>query len=202
MAKDIPARPALTAKGARTRAQIVAAAARLIHERGVPGTTIEDVRSAAEVSSSQLYHYFVDKDELVQAVVDYQADAVVNNQTSVDLATPAGLKAWRDMVIAEAGNSHGQGGCPLGSLGGQLAESDPQARDLVATGFGRWSSVLHGGLKDLQDAGHLRADVDVEDLAVTLLAVLQGGLLWAQIQRDTRSLETAIDTVLTLVTVR
>ncbi len=201
MAKDIPARPALTAKGARTRAQIVAAAARLIHERGVPGTTIEDVRLAAEVSSSQLYHYFVDKDELVQAVVDYQAEVIVDNQKHADLATPAGLRAWRDMVIAEAGKSHGQGGCPLGSLGSQLAESDPQARDLVATGFGRWSSALHDGLKDLKDAGHLRDDVDVEALAVTLLAVLQGGLLLAQVHRDARSLETAIDTVLSLVTV-
>ena len=32
---------------------------------------------AAEVSGSQMYHYFPDKDELVQAVIDYQADSIV-----------------------------------------------------------------------------------------------------------------------------
>jgi TetR/AcrR family transcriptional regulator, transcriptional repressor for nem operon len=33
---------------------------------------------------------------------------------------------------------------------------------------------------------------------VTLLAALQGGLVLAQVQRDTRPLETAVDTVLAL----
>jgi TetR/AcrR family transcriptional regulator, transcriptional repressor for nem operon len=202
MANDTPTRPALTAKGARTRAQIVVVAARLVHERGVPGTTIEDVRSAAGVSSSQLYHYFADKDELVQAVIGYQADAIVGNQEQADLGTPEGLKAWRDLVIAEARKSDGQGGCPLGSLGSQLAETDQQARALVATGFERWSTAIRDGLKDLQIAGQLRADIDPDDLAVTLLAALQGGLLLAQVQRDTRPLETAVDTVLALAAAR
>jgi TetR/AcrR family transcriptional repressor of nem operon len=202
MANDNPARSALTAKGARTRAQIVATAARLVHERGVSGTSLENIRAAADVSSSQLYHYFADKDELVQAVIGYQADAVVTNQEQAQLGTPAGLRAWRNMVIAEAAKSSGQGGCPLGSLGGQLAESDPQARDLVATGFERWSTAIHDGLTDLQIAGQLRADIDPDDLAVTLLAALQGGLLLAQVQRNTRSLETAIDSVLALAAAR
>ena len=73
-------RPRLTPKGARTRARIVEEAAALIHERGVASTTLEDVKVAAEVSGSQMYHYFPDKNELVQAVIDYQADAIVNNQ--------------------------------------------------------------------------------------------------------------------------
>ncbi|WP_272952142.1 TetR/AcrR family transcriptional regulator [Mycolicibacterium hodleri] len=46
----------LTPKGQRTRARIVDAAARLIWERGVTATTLDDVKLAAEVSSSQLYH--------------------------------------------------------------------------------------------------------------------------------------------------
>jgi AcrR family transcriptional regulator len=194
-----PARAALTAKGARTRAQIVAAAARLIHERGVAGTTLDTVRQAAQVSSSQLYHYFADKDELVQAVIGHQADTILANQEQADLATTVGLRAWRDMVIAEARASGGQGGCPLGSLAGQLAESDPQARDGLATGFGRWSTAIHEGLADLQAAGHLRTDIDPGDLALTVLAVLQGGLLLAQVQRDAGPLETALDTVLALI---
>ena len=52
----------------------------MIHERGIAGTTLEDVKAAAEVSGSQLYHYFPDKNELLQAVIDYQADTIVNHQ--------------------------------------------------------------------------------------------------------------------------
>ena len=44
----------------------------------------------------------------------------------------------------------------------------------------------------------IRSAADPDDLAATLLAALQGGLLLAQVQRDTRPLQTAVDTVLTL----
>ena len=60
----------LTSKGVATRERIVAAAAELMFVRGVAGTTLEQVREAAQVSSSQIYHYFADKDALVHAVVD------------------------------------------------------------------------------------------------------------------------------------
>ena len=43
-------RPKLTAKGERARTRIVAASAHLIRQRGVAGTTLEDVKAAADVS--------------------------------------------------------------------------------------------------------------------------------------------------------
>ena len=107
----------LTPKGERTRARIVATAAALIYERGVAGTTLDEVRTAAEVSGSQLSHYFAGKDELVQAVIDHQADIIVGNQDQADLGTTEGIRAWRDLVIAAARSTGGKGGCPLGSLG-------------------------------------------------------------------------------------
>ena len=188
----------LIPKGERTRSRIVEAAAQLIHERGVGGTTLDDIRSRAGVSGSQLSHYFADKDELVQAVIDYQAGAITANQWQADLGSPEGLQAWRDRVIAQVKSSEGKGGCPLGSLAGQLAETDAQARALIAAGFGQWSAAISDGLHRLHDTGHLPDGTDPDDLAVTLLAALQGGLLLAQVQRDTRPLETAIDTLLEL----
>jgi TetR/AcrR family transcriptional regulator, transcriptional repressor for nem operon len=191
-------RPKLTPKGERTRNRIVEAAAQLIYQRGAAGTTLDDIRSAAGVSGSQLSHYFAGKDELVQAVIDFQAGTITGNQRQADLSSPEGLLAWRDTVLAEVRNSQGMGGCPLGSLAGQLAETDAQARALIAAGFGQWSAAISDGLRRLHDNGHLPEGTDPDDLAVTLLAALQGGLLLAQVQRDTRPLETAIDTLLEL----
>ena len=191
----------LTPKGERTRGRIVAEAARLMHEGGVAETTVEDVKAAAGVSSSQLYHYFADKDALVQAVIDHQAGAIVGNTEQAGLGTPEGIRAWRDMVLAGARQSSGQGGCPLGSLGGQLAETDAEARAQVADGFGRWAAALSDGLRALHASGRLRPGLDPDDVAVTLLATLQGGLLLAQVQRETGALATALDTVLALILV-
>jgi AcrR family transcriptional regulator len=198
MVNETSDRPRLTAKGQRTRARIVKKAARLIHEHGVAGTTLDDVKAAAEVSGSQLYHYFSDKDELVQAVIDYQAATIVNNQRHADLGSVNGLQSWRNRVVEVARDTEAKGGCPLGSLGGQLAESDPEARAHLGAGFERWSTAIGDGLRTLFADGRLPCDIDPDDLAVTLLATVQGGLLLAQLQRSADPFETAVDTLLAL----
>jgi AcrR family transcriptional regulator len=197
MVNETSDRPRLTAKGARTRARIVEEAAALIHDRGVADTTLEDVKVAAEVSGSQMYHYFPDKDELVQAVIDYHADAIVSRNRQA-LGSANGVEAWRKMVIAAAKRTKAKGGCALGSLVGQLAESDPEARALIASGFDQWAAAIGDGLRSLHAEGKLPSDVDPDDLAITLLATLEGGLLLAQVQRSTRPFETAVNTLLAL----
>src|SRR5487761_1925132 len=197
MANETSDRPRLTPRGARTRARIVEEAAALIHERGVAGTTLEDVKVAAEVSGSQMYHYFPDKNELVQAVIDYQADTIVDRNRHA-LRSANGIETWRNMVITAAKRTKAKGGCQLGSLGGQLAESDPQARALIAAGFDQWAAAISDGLRSLHAEGKLAPDIDPDDLATTLLATLQGGLLLSQVQRTIRPFETAVNTLLAL----
>jgi TetR/AcrR family transcriptional regulator, transcriptional repressor for nem operon len=197
MVSETSDRPRLTAKGARTRARIVEEAAALIHERGVAGTTLEDVRVAAEVSGSQIYHYFPDKNELVQAVIDYQAETIVNRQRHA-LSSANGVEAWRNMVVSAARRTKAKGGCQLGSLVAQLAESDPEARALIAAGFDQWAAAISDGLRSLHADGNIRTDIDPDDLATTLLAALEGGLLLGQVLRSSRPIETAVDTLLAL----
>src|ERR1700742_1463060 len=159
MANDISDRSKLTPKGERTRARIVEKAADLIHERGVATTTLEDVKVAAEVSGSQLYHYFPDKNELVQAVIDYQADSIINRNRHV-LESANGVEAWRNMVITAARRTKAKGGCQLGSLVGQLAESDPEGRALIAAGFDQWAAAIGDGVRSsLHADGKLPSDI-------------------------------------------
>ena len=68
----------------------------------------------------------------------------------------------------------------------------------MAAGFQRWTAEISEGLRSLRAAGQLPPGLDPDDLAVTLLATLQGGLLLAQVQRSTRPFETAVDTLLAL----
>ena len=74
----------------------------------------------------------------------------------------------------------------------------PKPEHFIAAGFEEWSCAISDGLRALSAAGQLRADIDPDDLALTLFAALQGGLLHSQSQRSTRPLERAIGTVLGL----
>jgi TetR/AcrR family transcriptional regulator, transcriptional repressor for nem operon len=191
----------LTAKGQRSRERIVAAAAELIFERGVAGTTVEDVQSAAGASASQLYHYFPSKNDLVRAVIQYQEQGVVGaqEQALAHLDTLDGLRAWADAVVDVQRQLHCRGGCPIGSLGSELAETDPEARFEVAASFERWAGAIRDGLRSMQAHGRLSASASPDDLAVAVLAALQGGFLLGQVQRSIRPLRTALDAMLALI---
>ncbi|HEX3828308.1 MAG TPA: TetR/AcrR family transcriptional regulator [Sporichthyaceae bacterium] len=188
----------LTRKGAATRDRIVATAAELMFEHGVGGTTLEVVREAASVSSSQVYHYFADKHALIRAVIAYQSETIVGGQEPMfaRLDTVEGFRAWRDFLVAHQRRLGCRGGCPIGSLGSELAEIDPVARADVAAALLRWESAIRSGLRAMAAGGRLAEHADPDKLATTALAALQGALLLTQMQRDTTPLEVALDTII------
>ena len=188
----------LTRRGQQTRQRIVAAAAELMFENGVAETTLEDIRAAAGVSGSQVYHYFEDKQALVRAVIDFQADAVLDAQDDHlnHLDTMPGLRAWRDFIVDHQRRLGCRGGCPIGALGAEVAETDDTARQAAARALRRWEGRIRDGLQIMHARGDLPAATDPEQLALATLAALQGGLLMAQLERDTRPLEAALDTML------
>ena len=188
----------LTRRGQQTRQRIVAAAAELMFENGVAETTLEDIRAVAGVSGSQVYHYFEDKQALVRAVIDHQADAVLDAQSDhLDhLDTMPGLRAWRDFIVEHQRQLGCRGGCPIGALGAEVAETDAAARVAAARALRRWEGRIRDGLQAMHARGDLPAGTDPEQLALATLAALQGGLLMAQLERDTRPLEAALDAML------
>jgi TetR/AcrR family transcriptional regulator, transcriptional repressor for nem operon len=192
----------LTRKGQQTRQRIVAAAADLILQQGVAGTTLDDVRAEAGVSSSQIYHYFADKEALVRAVVDYRARTVVGEVHEPALAAIEGidgLRAWCDMIVSIQRDTDCAGGCPLGSLGSELAELDHLARCDVAAGMARWETAISACLSGMRDRGQLIATADPSQLATAMLAALQGGLSLAQVERDVRPLAAALDVMISFI---
>jgi len=188
----------LTIKGRATRGRIVTEAARLMFERGVAGTTIEDVRDAARVSNSQIYHYFADKSDLVAAVIDMQTDQVLAVQhLGLDhLESLDDLRRWRDIMVDLVRDRRCEGGCPIGSLANELTESDPLARARLARSFTQWENMIRDGLGVIAARGELPPDADVDSIALAMLAAIQGGLLLSQVRRDTAPLEAAVDTMI------
>src|ERR1700761_7395594 len=171
----------ITRKGQATRDRIVAAAAVLVYERGVAGTSTEDVQAAAGVSASQLYHYFADKRSLTRAVIEYQTDAVLGFQEPLlRFDSLDALRNWAATIVEVQRLNEFRGGCPLGSLANELAENDSAARQDVVAGYRRWHDAIRAGLVGLRDRGGLVESADVDKLATALLTSLQGGLLLAK----------------------
>lgn len=187
--------PLLTPRGRATRERIVTAAATLMHQRGVAGTSLDDVRAATGTSKSQLYHYFDDKSALVAAVIRWQVQRVLQaQQPELDgIDSLAALCRWRNRVV-ELNRQAVPRGCPIRRLASELTEKDPTARAELVRGFAAWEQLLAAGLRRMQGSGELDADPD--ELAGGLLAALQGGLLLTRATQTVAPLESALDLAL------
>ena len=184
----------VTNKGRETRERIVDTAAGLVFERGVAGTTLDDVRAAAKVSKGQLYHYFADKDDIVHAVIDRSVELVIDAQPRLaNLTSWSAIGAWFDDLVRLQAERNAVGGCPIGSLAGELAETDEYARAALAAGYDRWEAPIRAGLEQMRAAGKLRPAADPSRLATATLASIQGGLVLTQTRRDAQQLRIALD---------
>ncbi|MCM2413526.1 TetR/AcrR family transcriptional regulator [Streptomyces sp. RKAG290] len=167
----------LTAKGKATRSRIVEGAAAVLRERGVAWATLDDIMVRTGTSKSQLFHYFpTGKDELLLAVAQFEADQVLEDQQPYlgRLDSWESWEQWRDAVIRRYEAQGDQ--CPLGSLFLQIGRSTPGARAIVVELLRRWQESLAAGVRALQAAGALPADLDADARAAALLAGIQGGV--------------------------
>ena len=189
-----------TGRGRASRERIVERAADLFAERGIAGTSVDEVLAAAKAGKGQFYHYFRNRDELAAAAVGYRCAQVVDGLTEAlgDVSSLAGLEQALAGFIAGFEQA-GLPGCPIGTLATEVAGRNEAARLQAAAGFDAWERLLADALERMRQRGELRADAQPAVLATGLLASIEGGMVLSQTRKDVASLRIAVDTGLAQV---
>jgi len=183
-----------TGRGRASRERIVQRAAELFAERGVAGTSLDEVLAAAGAGKSQLYHYFRGRDELVEAAVGLRCTQVLAGLTQA----LGGVASLAELEQALAGfvagfEQMGLPGCPIGSLVAEVAGRNEGARLQTAAAFDAWERLFADAIGRMRERGELRADAAPGVLATALLASIEGGLVLSQARKDPASLWVAVD---------
>ena len=183
-----------TGRGRASRERIVERAADLFAERGIAGTSVDEVLAAAKAGKGQFYHYFQNRDELAAAAVGYRCAQVVDglSQALGDVSSLAGLEQALAGFIAGFEQA-GLPGCPIGTLATEVAGRNEDARLQAAAGFGAWERLLADALERMRQRGELRADAQPAVLATGLLASIEGGMVLSQTRKDVASLRVAVE---------
>jgi len=184
-----------TPQGRATRDRIVQAAAALMLQRGVHGTSVDAVLAAAGAGKGQFYHYFESKRALVFEVVRYRTE-------TTDPLALAGVPAldswdridvWLAAVLAQQREMGFVGGCPVNALAAELSDQDEDLRRALGSAYEAKRSVLAEGLAEMKAQGALRSDADSRRLSTFVVAAVQGGMLLASTLRDERPLAAAME---------
>ena len=180
------------------RSRLIESAQDLLWERGYTGTSPKAIQERAGAGQGSMYHHFTGKADLARAAVRATADEMVPRSRSRLDGPGSPLERLRAYLLAERDVLRG---CRIGRL-----VQDPEVLadpallgpidDVFSSAMARLAAVLREG----QEGGEVRPDVDPEQVAVTLVAVIQGAYVVARAHRDEARFASAVEGALALVT--
>ena len=184
-----PTSPAGSGVGPRER--MVYTAAQLIRREGVGATGMREVAARAKAPRGSLQHYFPGgKEQLVNEAVAW-AGAWAGRRVAGFVAampepSPSGLFAamvrqWTDEYL-ERGFV---GGCPVAAAVVDCAGSTDSTRGAAADAFAAWTGPVAAAL-----AGMGVPEPRAGSLATLMVSALEGAILLARSEQDTRALTT------------
>jgi AcrR family transcriptional regulator len=180
-----------------SRQRLIETMSDLMWERGYADTSPRDVRDRAGVGQGSMYHHFRGKRELAVAALERTIAGMLPASAQL-VEGPGDPMARIEAYLLRPRDA--LRGCRIGRMTQDAqVRQDPALLAPVARAFaqmhGRWVTVL----REAVDAGQLPTDLDVERLAHTLMATLQGGYVLAIAQQSRGPFDDAVAGVLDLL---
>jgi AcrR family transcriptional regulator len=183
-----------------TRDNLIATTQALLWERGYAATSPRAILDRAGVGQGSMYHHFAGKEALAVAAFERNAEAVFAKASTVLAGEGSPLRRLvayltlpRDVLR----------GCPVGRMAGDAdVLGSPALVGVLEKTFAGVRELMVSVVRESVAAGELPPDVVAEDLADTVLAVVQGGYVLARAAGDPAPFERAVRGAVALLRAR
>ena len=184
-----------TTKGARTRGDILRAAADIASIDGLDGLTIGRLATELGMSKSGLFAHFGSKESLQLATIEDARQRYVKEVIEPAVSSRSGIT--RLYALCQAFLSYIEravfpGGCFFASAMAEFDAKGPSpARDLIAECQKQWMTTLERAAEGARAMGQLRADSDSRQLAFELEGALLSANWYFHLFHDATKIERA-----------
>jgi AcrR family transcriptional regulator len=173
-----------------TRERIVESSATLFRRQGYTATGVKQIVAEAEAPFSSLYHFFPSgKDQLAAEVIRSSGLFFQQLVESVFDAAPGVVEGVHD-CFAGAGETLRQtsyaDACPIATVALEVASTNEPLRLATAEVFEGW---IRSGTERFAGAGLPQATA--RELAIAMIAALEGAFVLSRAMRTTEPLEVA-----------
>lgn len=165
---------------------------------GYHGTGIKQVVDAVGVPKGSFYNYFDSKESFGRVIIDHHSLCVQRNLAEAFGSAPdplTGLRVFFGRLMEEFVAADFTGGCLIANLGGEL-EGSEVLRESLSAAWGSWRDGVAGALREAQQQGTIRADIDATDLADLLLESWEGAVIRMKIDRTLDPLHKCLNRLL------
>ena len=181
----------LSAQGAETKRKIMGAAAEVFGRQGVRATRPMQIIQASGVTKGEFYHYFKNKEGLVQEVLHASAMAIETNTAPISYE----CHSWADLERCVLAHIEFQKhfnmtrSCPIGTVANEITENDELVRRQLSLIFENMKRKLTAFLSKEQADGRLVQEADVDGIADFCLSIIQGAMLLGRVKKDVDPVE-------------
>jgi AcrR family transcriptional regulator len=183
-----------TPKGEATRLAILDHAVRFASQVGLSGISIGRLAGDLGLSKSGLFAHFQSKEALQIQVLEAAADRFVREVIRPALAAPRGeprLTALFERWLTWAKSQKMPGGCLFVAAAVELDDRPGPVRDKLVKLQREWLGVMANVVKTGIAEREFRADIDPEQFAHDLYAVMLGYHHASRLLKDPRATERA-----------
>ncbi|KRV49782.1 TetR family transcriptional regulator [Wenjunlia vitaminophila] len=163
------------------RRQILDGARRAFTLNGFHATSMQDVLREVDLSAGAVYRYFRGKEEIIAAIametlgdVRTAFDAVLAADPTPPLDEILGRVLWQVGSTGEPGEARARARLILQVWSETLRNAELAAA--LERGFTEMAGAWQGLVESYQRSGRIRADIPAEQVARTLLGLVQGYL--------------------------
>ena len=143
---------------------ILNAAVACYQEKGIAGTTIDDIASVAKISRRTVYRYFPNKQSIIQEIVDEQAAEFFQGMDdSVKQFSSNFLESLKNCMLYTIENGPKAPGHEL-LLGTTNASISSQHYFNSENIYHYWDNLLRPPFEQAQIKGDIASDIDFDDL--------------------------------------
>ena len=174
----------------RTRQRLLEAAFREVYRYGFQSAGIDKILAATNVTKGALYYHFESKEALGYAIVEEIVATLPRDRWLLPLERSKdrdSIDALIDVVRAIPTRPRDiKGGCPLVNLAQEMSPLDEQFRKRLQRIFQSWQDGVASALRRGQEQGTVRRDLDPEEMASFLIAMVEGYEVLAKNAQDAK----------------
>src|SRR5450432_2831796 len=172
----------------RTRQRLLQAAFREIHRSGFQSAGIDAILAATNVTKGALYYHFDSKETLGYAVVEEIIARFTRDRWLLPMLSEG---QPIDILIGvvrriPARPKDVRAGCPLLNLAQEMSPLDEQFRKRLESIFLDWQEGVATLLRKGQSQGTVRRDLNPDETASFLVAMIEGYATLAKNAQDTK----------------
>jgi len=189
-------------KADRTRQFIIETTAGIFNTKGYAGTSMSDLTEATGLTKGSIYGNFGNKEDVALAVFDHnyaKVSGLIQQRIQSAKNYHDKLMVYAQVYDQFTRSSFPVGGCPILNTAVEADDTNSLLKDRAAKAILKWKKGVQDLIQSGVDAGEFKQGLDHSRIALSIIALVEGGIMISKVTNSQACLDKIMITVESII---